>query len=247
MPNKLLPLAEESDNINRLERVIADAQFLHEKTDLKRFHWARSTLKSLGFGFHIEFIRALGSAHSRTLYSGDFAWLKAISHDRAICRKLAGSFLGCELLSLLSRRVIRRAVTRRFIMEMNHAESVVQQDNWYAMQEAVVAGLESGVLGSRRISSLDQFVKLAEVASKRINSAAYRFPEPPFRLPAGWRWFATGDDFKQLADYPAISRNHRVEFHHSSVSRGTAHLLRDPQNVGWMMFRMRIEETSEGD
>jgi hypothetical protein len=220
-----------------LERVLTEARTANGVSDLHRTGSMRSSLKALGFAAPVDFLRVLMASRPRLYFPSDVAALSAISHDRQVCRKLQGSFLGEHLLYLLSHELIRRSVTRRFLREMNHCPVSDQQAIWMAAKP-VVAAMETGLVPVTRISSVQHYLELAEVARHQLNSTAYRFPAPPFPLPDGWRWFESGADFRSLADYSPSELLHQMEFHHHSVIRGSSFLLRDPAGCGWNLYRL---------
>jgi hypothetical protein len=227
----------DTNAIDVLECVLTEARTASSAPDLRCNGSMRSSLKALGFGVPVDFLRVLMASRPRMYFASDVAALRIISHDRQFCRKLQGSFLGEHLLYLLSHELIRRNVTRRFLQEMNHHPVSDQQAIWMAAKP-VVAAMETGLVSVTRISSVRHYLDLAEVARHRLNSTAYRFPAPPFPLPDGWRWFESGADFRSLADYLPSELLHQMEFHHHSVIRGRSFLLRDPVGFGWQLHRL---------
>ena len=229
------------DSINqarRLEGVFAAARAERDAAALEANLSVRLALQSLGFPAHREFLHVMHGSHSVSLGPGSFAALRVIAGDRRLCRKLSGSFLDENLIFLLAHPTIRRAVTRRFILEMNHPPDQGDAADWFCLPHAVIAALECGLAGTKRIRSAEHYLQIARHARQALNSASYRYPPGLFALPAGWRWFETGEDFKQLADYAADSHLHHAGHFHESVKQRDTFLLRDPQNLGWFMLRM---------
>lgn len=232
--------AEESA-VSRLEGVMTEVRAMKDEAALRANLSVRLGLQSLGFAVHMDFLRVLHSCGPRELWSNEPEVLHQISHDRRLCRILQGSLLPRSLLMLLAREPIRRAVTRRFVLEMNHPTAAMENSlRDYGFECAVEAALETGLLKVKRIKSMEHYLQLGQQARRVLNTAVYRYLPGPFALPEGWRWFESGDDFQQLADYPAFSGLHNVEEHHAAVRQGRMFLLRDEMGVGWMMWRMPV-------
>lgn len=220
---------------------MTEVRAMRDEVALKKNQSVRLGLQSLGFAVQMDFLRVLRSSHPRELWSNEPEVLRQISHDRRLCRMLQGSLLDRSLLMLLAREPIRRAVTRRFVLEMNHPTAAMENSlRDYGFECAVEAVLETGLLKVKRIQSMEHYLQMGQQARRVLNSAAYRYPAGPFALPDGWRWFESGEDFQQLADYPAFSGVHNVEEHHGAVRLGRMFLLRDAKGEGWMMWRMPV-------
>lgn len=219
-----------------LEEILAEARGAASVTAMRRNRSLRSSLKTLGFAAHADFLRALTASRPRSLCHFDVSALRAISRDRSFCRLLRGSFLSETLLYLLSHEAIRRKVTRRFLLDMNQLPASKEEATWMAV-DPLLAAMGSGLVRITRISSLRSYLELAKLARKRLNSPAFKLPPPPFALPQGWTWFKTGADFRTLTDHSPADAVRRMESH-CGVVRCEGFLLRDPSGHGWKLLRL---------
>ncbi|MCC6415477.1 MAG: hypothetical protein IT582_06185 [Opitutaceae bacterium] len=227
--------------VRLLEGLMTEVRAIKDETALRENLSVRLGLRSLGFAVNIDFLRVLCASEPRELWSNEPEVLRQISHDRRLCRMLQGSLLHRSLLTLLARGPIRRTVTRRFIVEMNHPTVAIENSlRDFGFECAVGAALETGLLKVKRIKSMEHYLQLGRQARRVLNTVVYRYLPGPFALPEGWRWFESGEDFRQLEDYPTFSGFHNVEEHHAAVRQGRMFLLRDNKGVGWMMWRMPV-------
>jgi hypothetical protein len=227
----------ETEAIAQLERLLARARSAASVDELRRNRPVCSGLEALGIATPVDFLRLVSAAPAAERSSMDLAVLRTVSHEPATCRRLRGSWLGEHLLHLISHPPIRQRISRRLVLEMNHLRDFQEERVWMGA-DPLAAALENGLIKVRRIASVRHYLRLADTARRLLKTEAYRFPAPPFALQQGWNWFATGADFKRLADYAPDNLMQAAESHHQSTSQGDAYLLRDPENRGWVIYRL---------